>query len=358
MINQKKKGQSDPLLCSFLHNMILNQGYKYSILFLFAGLLLSCSLGDIFSNNESGIQTGGEIWASDDGLSWVSVTENAAFGVRSRASAVVFEDRLWVIGGAREQYSMEIIQRYDDVWRSEDGNTWIKIRNNQESEGLSCSDCPVNMKGSHLAFAFMDKMWLYGIPPDYSEYHSFFSEDGANWTKLDSVPQQGFILGHTVFKDTLWAISVPGFQGESGENRVWFSTDGRQWSKISPIPGFSPCPSFHLTVFNNQLWLLNSDRKETWYSSDGMTWQMATDSLQTEPLESFDFVAFKKKLWIFGHPTYDYEKNEYISNIIWYSEDGTNWTRVQESPEFGPRRGHAITIFQDRLWIIGGLERY
>ena len=39
---------------------------------------------------------------------------------------------------------------------------------------------------------------------------------------------------------------------------------------------------------------------------------------------------------------------------MWNSTDGINWTLVTGSAAFGPRVGHTMTVFNNRMWVIGG----
>jgi hypothetical protein len=42
-----------------------------------------------------------EVWRSTDGLNWELVTSQAPWSARSGASAIVFRDRLYLIGGGQ-----------------------------------------------------------------------------------------------------------------------------------------------------------------------------------------------------------------------------------------------------------------
>jgi hypothetical protein len=47
--------------------------------------------------------------------------------------------------------------------------------------------------------------------------------------------------------------------------------------------------------------------------------------------------------------------NGYV-NDIWTSDDGANWTRVVEHAEWPARAGHSLEVFQNKLWLIGGVN--
>ena len=64
-------------------------------------------------------------------------------------------------------------------------------------------------------------------------------------------------------------------------------------------------------------------------------------------------VEFKEKLWFIGG---DISGNSIaLTNKIWVSEDGNNWASLGDAP-FSSRRGFTLTVYDDRLWLIGGLN--
>jgi hypothetical protein len=45
-----------------------------------------------------------EVWSSTDGVNWLMVTKNAGWSPRLASGAVVFKDRMWIIGGTEDYY--------------------------------------------------------------------------------------------------------------------------------------------------------------------------------------------------------------------------------------------------------------
>lgn len=70
----------------------------------------------------------GEVWSSADGSEWRK--EDAPFGRRSSFAVEVFNDSLWLIGGGLMEPASPPEVQYpertamNDVWRSSDGYTW------------------------------------------------------------------------------------------------------------------------------------------------------------------------------------------------------------------------------------------
>lgn len=66
----------------------------------------------------------GDVWSSADGIHWTQHTENAPWHVRQYHDVAVWDNRLWVLEG----YHPSSLNR-NDVWHSEDGNTWHEAPN-------------------------------------------------------------------------------------------------------------------------------------------------------------------------------------------------------------------------------------
>ena len=69
-----------------------------------------------------------DVWYSVDGTTWTRATAAADWEKRSSAAVIVFDNKLWVIGGTNPGSSVY----YDDVWYSTDGIDWIAATRNAE----------------------------------------------------------------------------------------------------------------------------------------------------------------------------------------------------------------------------------
>ena len=78
--------------------------------------------------------------------------------------------------------------------------------------------------------------------------------------------------------------------------------------------------------------------------------------------DSHDVFVFQDKLWLTGglqseifkdDSTPRYDLADYF-NDIWVSDDGTNWQLVKANAEFPPLRSSPIVQFGDYLYLIGG----
>jgi hypothetical protein len=128
-------------------------------------------MGGQTEDNESGdYMPLNDIWSSTDGLNWTKELEHAPWAARSMHTATVFNNKIWVMGGG-----------FNDVWSSVDGIHWI-----EETEGA-----PWELRWGHVSFVFNNKLWVVGGFNYYPEVSTVYadawsSSDGENWTQETS----------------------------------------------------------------------------------------------------------------------------------------------------------------------------
>ena len=88
-----------------------------------------------------------DVWCSEDGVHWTRATESAEWKPRLWFSAVVYRDRMWVIGGWSEENG-----NFGDVWYSQDGRSWTELK----------SDLIWSPRHEHSAMVFQDRIWVAG----------------------------------------------------------------------------------------------------------------------------------------------------------------------------------------------------
>lgn len=65
-------------------------------------------------------------------------------------------------------------------------------------------------------------------------------------------------------------------------------------------------------------------------------------------------VVFNGKLWsVGGYNSYTPIPNG--TNDVWSSDNGINWVSHQPAP-FLPRKGHTLSVFDGKMWVIGGMD--
>ena len=142
------------------------------------------------------------------GRDWTQVTGAAAWPARSWYSAVVFNNKIWVMGGASNSGFR------NDVWYSADGINW--------TQATGAAAWPARV--FHAAVVFDNKMWVMG-GYNNSGYRNdaWYSTDGINWTQATGAaawPVRCAPVG-VVFDKKMWIMG--GWSGTQ-KNDVWSSS--------------------------------------------------------------------------------------------------------------------------------------
>jgi hypothetical protein len=91
-----------------------------------------------------------DVWYSEDGVNWIQATDNADWSIRSYHSNIVYDSKMWVMGGGDLNWGNTGILYYNDVWYSEDGENWIQATDN--------ADWPSRLY--HSLIVFNNRMWI------------------------------------------------------------------------------------------------------------------------------------------------------------------------------------------------------
>ena len=93
-------------------------------------------------------------------------------------------------------------------------------------------------------------------------------------------------------------------------------------------------------------------QNDIWYSSDGTNWTKHSENADWSPRAYHNAIVFKDKIFIIGGHT---EGFNYFTDV-WYSSDGLNWT-LQSDSELGPKgnmRQPGVFLYNNKLWLMGG----
>ncbi len=269
------------------------------------------------------------------GASWTQTQTTTTWSARSNHSSVVFDDKLWVLGGNDK----------NDVWYSEDGSTWTQ----------ATSSAAWSARNEHTSVVFDDKLWVLGGGFYLREKNDvWFSTDGVTWTQATSNADWSVRRWHSsvVFDDKLWVLG--GDDGGSRKNDVWFSENGATWTQATSSAAWSVRGAHTSVVFDNKLWVLGgydggSYKNDVWFSEDGITWTQTTSSAAWSARDVHTSVVFDDKLWVLGGKDTGGRKND-----VWFSEDGITWTQETSSAAWSARWGHSSVVFDNKIWILGG----
>ena len=290
---------------------------------------------------------------------WVKVTDQAPFAPRDGAGAVVFADKLWLLGGWNPMDKATFPQTcISDVWNSVDGVKWTRL-----------PDAP--WEGRHTAgYVVHDgKIWIVGGDAIQRHYQDdvWNSSDGVHWNCVtNEVPWKARVLHYTVAHDgRIWVIggqSLPQFApgDEVFYNDVWSSRDGLNWELVTPHAPWSPRGMIGGSVaWRDRIWLIGGGTYDTpqhpqrqffgevWSSADGKDWRCAATRVPWHPRQYHETAAFDDRLWVLEG------WNQENRNDVWYSEDGALWHELPRTP-WAPRHAASVFVYNNALWLVAG----
>ncbi len=199
------------------------------------------------------------------GTNWTEATSAAPWSGRRYHASVVFNGRMWVLGGYNGGY-------LDDVWSSSDGTNWAQ----------AISGAPWNARYGHAAVVFNGLMWVLG-GWDGSSFHNdvWSSPDGTNWMQATSAAPWSAREYHdlVVFNGLMWVMG--GYDGNK-RNDVWSSPDGTNWTQVTSSAPWTSRNWHAAVVLNGRMWVMGGDdgscRNDVWSSADGLNWTQATSA--------------------------------------------------------------------------------
>jgi hypothetical protein len=354
-----------------------------------------------------------DIWSSPDGRTWKLETDSAPFGPRWFHQAVVYNGAMWVISGARTEANVP--QNFlADVWSSTDGVSWTQRATNitlpwysthlnvvvfngamwavsggatfSSTDGVtwtprSASGAIAGNVGRGYASlnVYNGSLWyIAGVPgfpvaPGAAVNDVWKSSNGVDWVQVTASAPFAKRFRHQTFvmNGKLWVFGGQLSTGSNGSEwalDAWSTTDGLTWtaepsggldaSYLAKVIEPTPTGPDRLTLIGG---IQRGYSNNVWQTTNGLDWTASSAHAQFSP-RSARGVSFNGEVWIIGgSTTASRESNAAHSNEIWRSDTttgtGTNWTRVAtQGTIFSPRDGHSATVFQNKLWVIGGWD--
>lgn len=273
-----------------------------------------------------------DIWKSADGCEWTQVTAAAPWRERTDAAAAVFGGKLWILGGSRltSLSDPDPLNDYlNDVWYSSDGSTWEE----------ATAGAPWAPRGGHQSVVFDGKLWVIGgeFSPDGESADPFlndvwYSNDGVEWEQASAVGMPLTRTAHVAFAfdGKLWVAGGWGSQPLGApygdwemvrRNDVWSSADGMIWNQEVEVAPWAPRMQYPVVPFAQKLWMLGGYdyttgdakaglRNDVWQSADGAHWVRTIDHAAWSPRRWHAAVVHQDRIWVL--PGYE-------STDIWYT---------------------------------------
>lgn len=296
-------------------------------------------------------------------VSWDRVTANAGFHVRDSAGELVFNNKMWILGGWYNSSQPSL----RDVWSSADGEHWTCVN----------ASAPW-IHGEHpVALAFDNKMWVMSgwcngrLPGANAGNQVWHSSDGASWTQATAAAPWTARIGAAgaVLGGKMWILGgVQGYGSDSTNtplSDVWSSSNGVDWQQATANAPWAGRGFHQVLAYDNKLWVLGGgnyyyDRSErvgsndVWSSADGVNWIRATEHAAWDARMWHSATVYNNAMWVLGG--FPGGPNGTGANYgdVWRSTDGANWTQVPADSIWQPRHEHSVYDFQDKLWVVAG----
>jgi hypothetical protein len=304
---------------------------------------------------------------------WQNVTVQAAFAPRDGAGLLSYNNKLWLLGGWNASTAVFPLTTTNEVWNSTDGAHWTLVKPN--TSGSATFNPATDWEGRHMAgwVVFNNKLWIVGGDSNQCHYQTdaWNSSDGLNWTLVtNSLPWGNRVLFYTlVFNNRIWVMGgqtlvladCPGYpQPETFYNDIWSSNDGATWTQVQPTgPMWQPRGViWGAVVFNGRMWVLGGGTygtpqnvyNDVWSSADGVNWTRVIADAPWQPRIYHDITVYDGRMWVVGGHAANGDGN--LSDV-WSSADGVKWTQVPNTPWLA-RHAASVAVFNGAMWLTGG----
>jgi hypothetical protein len=302
-----------------------------------------------------------------DFAEWDLMNDNAQFPRRDGAGALVYRNRMWIIGGWNPDDRPNFPRITSNaVWSSRTGTDWRREKCNSYSPQFIA-----DWEGRHTAgyAVFNNKMVVMGGDAISGHYQTdvWSSVSGETWTREDISGFNPFdrrVLFQTFVHDGKLCVyggqTLPQLVPDETilYSDIWCSTDMRTWARIegAQTPPARSAISGE-AVSGNEVWILGGGKYHTpttsmekyndvWVSTDLREWTRILEHAPWEPRLYHNVTVFDERLWIIAGI------GEGILGDVWYSADGFNWYELQVP--WAPRHASSVFVFRNSLWVAAG----
>ncbi|QDT79691.1 Kelch motif protein [Gimesia maris] len=208
-------------------------------------------MGGWYNGRLDGHSASNQVWNSTDGIKWDQITKQAGWSPRAAAAIVEFKGKMWILGGTENYYFGDDSSLKNDVWYSEDGNTWTQ----------ATADAGWAPRAYHQAAVLNGKMYVFGggnYVPKYKDFNDVWSsEDGVHWKQeTANAPWHARLwFSSVVYRDRMWVIGGWSNNPWTNWNDVWYSKDGKDWKQLKSDIVWKERHEHSVFLFKDKLWL-------------------------------------------------------------------------------------------------------
>ncbi len=184
---------------------------------------------------------------------WSCATLKAPFAGRDGAGALVYQGRMWFLGGWNPGDKANFPKICNnEVWSSVDGQAWDLVKPNTFKDGLY--DPGKDWEGRHTAgyAVFQDRMWIVGGDCNQKHYHPDVWERHVEFAPWPARSYHDV----AVFDDKLWVLEGANehLGWPKNRNDVWYSSDGVNWYELADTP-WKPRHAASVFAHAGALWI-------------------------------------------------------------------------------------------------------
>ena len=273
------------------------------------------------------------------GSTWQQAVGNTGWSARSSHTSLVYDNKIWVIGG------FDRLNK-NDIWYSRDGINWVQ----------ATDDAGWSARSSHGSLVYDNKMWVLAGADNRNRLNDvWYSRDGINWEQATDNAGWAARRSHTslVYDNKMWVIG--GYDGTNRLNDVWYSEDGRNWEQTTGSSTWSARQSPTSLVYDNKMWVIGgydgtNRLNDVWYSEDGRNWEQTTGNAGWSSRNSHTSLVYDNKMWVLGG------FSRIRRNDVWYSTDGINWEQATDNATWSGRNLHSSLVYDNKMWVLGGID--
>jgi len=196
-------------------------------------------------------EAGNEVWSTGNGYDWSRTPDKAAWSPRVGAAGIIFRNKMWIFGGVEKYFAGDESHLKNDVWYSENGETW----------DLVTHTAAWSPRAFHQSVVFDDKLWILGggnYLPNYKAFNDVWcSEDGVNWHQVtgEAPWSERLWFAAVAYRDRLWIMGGWSNDPFQDYNDVWHSKDGVTWTRLESETVWSKRHAQAAYVFDDKLWI-------------------------------------------------------------------------------------------------------